>query len=145
MKIKITSKSLIETQKIAGKFALAWKPPLVISLIGDLGSGKTVFAKGFAKALGIKKNVTSPTFTILNDYENNPPLFHFDMYRLKNKEEAYELGFDEYFDLTKLKGFCIVEWACNVYDLLPERHMEIEFIKKSKTERELIIEMKGII
>lgn len=143
MKLKLITKSSEETISVASKLAKTFKKPLVISLVGDLGAGKTTFTKGFALGLGIDENITSPTFTILNEYKGENNLYHFDMYRLSSKEEADELGFEEYFDLSKLDGITVVEWAENVKGLLPNLHTEIEIRKVDDETREIIIEMKG--
>ena len=132
------------TKQIAKKYAESIKSPVVISLVGDLGAGKTTFTKGFAEGLGIKELVTSPTFTIMNDYKSGRlPLYHFDMYRLNGKEEASNLGFDEYFDLRKLDGVVVCEWAENVEGLLPKLHVEIEFEKIDENKRKIRIGVKG--
>ena len=144
MEIKFTSNSENLTREIAKKYASSIKSPCVISLVGDLGAGKTTFAKGFAEGMGIKETVTSPTFTIMNEYQGSSmPLYHFDMYRLSSKEEAINCGFEEYFDLTKLKGIVLVEWAKNVVGLLPTLHIEINFTKINETTREISITVKG--
>lgn len=144
MEIKVTSNSEEVTKQIAKKYALSIKSPCVISLVGDLGAGKTTFAKGFAEGLGIKDTITSPTFTIMNEYEGSKlPLYHFDMYRLSSREEAINCGFEEYFDLTKLKGVVLVEWAENVEGLLPALHIEIKFKKIDEQSREISIGVKG--
>ena len=144
MEIKVISDSEDTTMKIAEKYASGVKSPMVISLIGDLGAGKTTFTKGFAKGFGVKQTVTSPTFTIMNEYEGSQmPLYHFDMYRLSSKEEAINCGFEEYFDLSKLKGVVIVEWASNTEGLLPTLHVEIELKKLDDNKREIIIKAKG--
>ena len=143
MKLKLITKSSEETISVASKLAKTLKKPLVISLVGDLGAGKTTFTKGFALGLGIDENITSPTFTILNEYKGENNLYHFDMYRLSSKEEADELGFEEYFDLSKLDGITVVEWAENVKGLLPNLHTEIEIRKVDDETREIIIEIKG--
>ena len=89
----------------------------VYALIGDLGAGKTVFTKGFAQGLGIEEPVNSPTFTILQIYEEGRiPLFHFDVYRIEEPEEMEEVGFDEYIDGD---GVCLIEWAGRIGELLP--------------------------
>ena len=108
MQIEVVSQNEEMTMEIAKKYAMSIKSPTVISLVGDLGAGKTTFAKGFAKGLEISELVTSPTFTILNTYEGRLPLYHFDMYRLSSCQEAEELGFEEYFDLKILKGVSLV-------------------------------------
>lgn len=92
-------------------------PGEVYALIGDLGAGKTVFTKGFAQGLGIEEPVNSPTFTILQIYEEGRiPLYHFDVYRIEEPEEMEEVGFDEYIDGD---GVCLIEWAGRIGDLLP--------------------------
>ncbi|MDD4816056.1 MAG: tRNA (adenosine(37)-N6)-threonylcarbamoyltransferase complex ATPase subunit type 1 TsaE [Clostridia bacterium] len=146
MKLKIETKNANETMAIAQKFGRSVFPPCVISLVGDLGAGKTTFAKGFALGFGIEETITSPTFTLLNEYQNKEKkLYHFDLYRLADLEEAHSLGFEEYFDLTKLDGVVLVEWASNAEGILPARHYQINFVKKSDTERLIEIEPKGLI
>jgi tRNA threonylcarbamoyladenosine biosynthesis protein TsaE len=144
MKIRVVTKSPEETMLLAQKISQMVQAPCVISLVGDLSAGKTTFSKGFALGLGIKEIVTSPTFTILNEYENEKnKLFHFDMYKLNSVEEAYELGFEEYFDINKLNGIVLVEWASNVKGLLPKSYYEISFTKLSDNERVIEIILKN--
>lgn len=144
MQIEVISESEEMTRLIAKKYAQSIKSPTVISLVGDLGAGKTTFTKGFAEGLNINDLVTSPTFTIMNDYQSGTlPLYHFDMYRLASKEEAVELGFEEYFDLRKLNGVAVVEWAENVKGLLPKLYVEINFIKIDDNKRKIQIGVKG--
>lgn len=146
MKLKVKTTSPEETERVAEKLARSLGYPAVISLVGDLGAGKTTFTKGFAKGLDIKENVTSPTFTIMNEYTSGrKPMYHFDMYRLSSLDEALELGFGEYFDLTTLKGASIVEWAENTKGILPERHFEIEIKKLGDNAREISVEPKGLV
>ncbi len=144
MQIEVISDSAEMTEKIAEKYAQSINSPTVISLVGDLGAGKTTFTKGFAKGLGVKELITSPTFTIMNDYKSGRlPLYHFDMYRLNGKDEASNLGFDEYFDLRKLDGVVVCEWAENVLGLLPSLHVEIIFEKIDENKRKIKIGVKG--
>ena len=143
MQIEVISENEQMTMEIAKKYAMSIKSPTVVSLVGDLGAGKTTFAKGFAKGLEISELVTSPTFTILNTYEGRLPLYHFDMYRLSSKQEAEELGFEEYFDLKLLKGVSLVEWAENVKGLLPQLHIEIKLDKVDENKRKISIGVKG--
>ena len=104
----------LEIGKLLGENAA---PREVYALIGDLGVGKTVFTKGFAQGLGIEEPVNSPTFTILQIYEEGRiPLYHFDVYRIEEPEEMEEVGFDEYIDGD---GVCLIEWAGRIGDLLP--------------------------
>ena len=145
MKLKVVTKSSEETMRVGEKLARSLGVPVVISLVGDLGAGKTTFTKGFAKGFGVKDIVTSPTFTIMNEYDGRAKLYHFDMYRLSSMEEAIELGFEEYFDLSRLKGATLVEWAENVEGLLPMRHIEVTLKKGEGDERTIEIEPKGLV
>ena len=89
----------------------------IYCLIGDLGVGKTVFSKGFAEGLGITEPITSPTFTIVQEYEGEKPLYHFDMYRIEDPDELEMIGYEDYF---YGQGVCLIEWANNVEDVIPE-------------------------
>lgn len=103
------------------------KPGAVLCLDGDLGVGKTVFVKGVAKGLGITEPVVSPTFTILQEYrEGRIPLYHFDVYRIEDPEEMYEIGFDDY---LYGDGVCLIEWAKRVTELIPEGTIRITIAK----------------
>ena len=133
------SSSAEETQNLAENFAKSLNNNCVIILSGDLGAGKTTFTKGFAKGLGVEEIVTSPTFTIMNEYKGNKNLFHFDMYRLNGVDEAYALGFEEYFNVNNLKGICIVEWASNVKGLILKPYYEIEIEKIDDNIRKITI------
>lgn len=133
----ITS-SANETMEFAKNFAKTIKAPKIIVLSGDLGAGKTTFTKGFAEGLGISEIITSPTFTLLNEYTGNERMYHFDMYRLSSKEEAYELGFEDYF--KKNDGIVLVEWAENVEGLFSPPYTKITIEKISDNEREIKIE-----
>lgn len=98
----------------------------IYCLNGDLGVGKTVFTKGFAKGLGIEEDVSSPTFTIVLEYhEGRVPFYHFDVYRIGDVTEMEEIGYEEYFFG---QGVCLIEWACLVEDIIPENavHIDIE-------------------
>ena len=96
-------------------------------LYGDLGVGKTVFTQGFAAGLGITEPVSSPTFTIIQEYdEGRLPFYHFDVYRISDPEEMYEVGFDEYIEG---EGVCFIEWANLIDDILPQRRIEITIEK----------------
>lgn len=136
--MEIITSSANQTIEFASNFAKQLTPPSIVLLSGDLGAGKTTFAKGFAKGLNISEIVTSPTFTILNEYSSNPKLYHFDMYRLSSKEEAYELGFEDYF--AKNDGIILVEWAENVKGLIKPPYTKISIEKISNTERKFVVE-----
>lgn len=106
-----------DTFQIGKQLGEAAEPGDIYLLEGDLGVGKTVFAKGFAKGLGIAEPITSPTFTIIQEYEEGRlPLYHFDVYRIADPEEMYELGYESYFFG---KGVCLIEWASLIRELLP--------------------------
>ena len=106
-----------DTAKIGETRAREAKPGEIYLLEGDLGVGKTVFAKGFALGLGITEPITSPTFTIIQEYEQGRlPFYHFDVYRIADEEEMFELGYESYFFG---QGVCLIEWASLIQGLLP--------------------------
>ena len=122
-----------ETRAYAAAMARSARPGDIICLDGDLGAGKTVFAQGFAEGLGITRPITSPTFTIMNIYEEGRlPLYHFDVYRIEEPEEMQEIGAEEYFDGD---GVCLVEWASNIADEIPPEAIHVT-IKKDMTKGE---------
>jgi len=104
----IITKSENETILEGEKLGRTLKPGAVVALFGDLGAGKTAFTRGLATGLGISMSVTSPTFTIVNEYPGEIPLFHFDMYRLESENELFDIGWDDYLDRN---GVCAVEWS----------------------------------
>ncbi len=112
-----------ETEKIGESFADKLKPGDVLCLHGDPGAGKSVFVRGLARGLGISAYITSPTFTLVNEYEDGRiPLFHFDAYRLCDGISAVDSGLDEYFYYG---GICAVEWPENIRDIIPDHAYEI--------------------
>ncbi len=120
---KITTYSEKETIEIAQNLESEKFPNMVICLEGDLGSGKTVFTKGFAQALGIEETVTSPTFNIIKEYPNAElPLYHMDVYRLDGKVD--DLGIEDYYTRG---GVTIIEWSDMIKDYLPEERLDIKF------------------
>ena len=123
MENKITTYSEKETIEIAQNLESEKFPNMVICLEGDLGSGKTVFTKGFAQALGIEETVTSPTFNIIKEYTNGElPLYHMDVYRLDGKVD--DLGIEDYYTRG---GVTIIEWSDMIKDYLPEERLDIKF------------------
>ncbi len=123
MENKITTYSEKETIEIAQNLESEKFPNMVICLEGDLGSGKTVFTKGFAQALGIEETVTSPTFNIIKEYPNAElPLYHMDVYRLDGKVD--DLGIEDYYTRG---GVTIIEWSDMIKDYLPEERLDIKF------------------
>lgn len=138
MKFELITENENQTINFAEKLAKVIKLPSVVALVGELGSGKTTFTKGFAKGLGIKNVVTSPTFTILNEYKDGKiNMYHFDMYRLCGEDEARAVGFESYFDLNSLDGISIVEWAENAKGILPNSYIEIVFEKIDDDKRKI--------
>ena len=114
----------------------------IIVLSGDLGSGKTKFTQGFLSYFGLENEISSPTFTIVNEYNTNSfPIFHFDVYRLSSVDEFYAIGGTDYFD----KGICIIEWGEIIKDALPNDHIQIIFSRDSSDEniRNLSIQVFG--
>lgn len=122
MNYKFTSRSEDDTLEIAENIESEKFTGMVICLDGELGSGKTVFVKGFAKALGIKETITSPTFSLVKEYtEGEMPLFHMDVYRLEDSNE--EFGLDDYLNQD---GICIIEWPEMIDSQLPEERLDIK-------------------
>ncbi|MBQ3878810.1 MAG: tRNA (adenosine(37)-N6)-threonylcarbamoyltransferase complex ATPase subunit type 1 TsaE [Oscillospiraceae bacterium] len=127
-----------ETEQVGARLAEKIEKNTVVAMRGDLGAGKTVFVRGFAKALGYTGRVTSPTFTIVNEYDCDPPVFHFDMYRLSDSEDLYGIGWDDY---LRRGGVCIVEWSERVEDAL-EGSVTVTIERLGDKERKITI--KGI-
>lgn len=133
MKIEENSKAVYETcgeketRALGEAMGMAAKPGGVYTLIGDLGVGKTVFTQGFAKGLGIREHVSSPTFTIVQVYEEGRfPFYHFDVYRIGDSEEMEEIGYEDYIDGN---GVCLIEWANLIEEILPDRYIRITIEK----------------
>ena len=138
MEYKLTTRSEMETIEIAQNLESEKFPNMIICLNGELGSGKTVFTKGIANALGIKESITSPTFTIIKEYEGELPLYHMDVYRLNGNVEG--TGIEEYF--TK-GGVVVIEWADTIKDILPEERLDIKFKVVGENTRVLVLKPYG--
>lgn len=139
MDYKYTSKSIEDTMELAENIESEKFPGMVVCLIGELGSGKTVFVKGFAKSLGIEETITSPTFTLIKEYTNSEmPLYHMDVYRLDG--DAKTLGLDDYFSQDAV---CMIEWADLITDHLPKERLEIKFKIIDEDTRVLILKPYG--
>ena len=139
MEYKITTYSEEETIELAQNIESEKFPNMVICLRGDLGSGKTVFTKGFAQAMEINEEVTSPTFNIIKEYlSGDMPLFHMDVYRLDGQTDG--VGIEEYF--TK-GGIVVIEWADTIKDILPKERMDIKFVVADENKRVLVFEPHG--
>ena len=136
------SNSYEETQKIATDFAKTLKEGDVLCMYGDLGVGKTAFVQGLAKGLGIDEPITSPTFTIVNEYSGTLPLYHFDVYRIADSDEMYEIGYEEY---VYGDGVSVIEWPQLIDNILPEKRYDIEIAKDyDKGENYRTIEIKEV-
>lgn len=132
-----------DTKKIAADIANTFCGGEFVAMYGDLGAGKTAFVQGVAKALGINSHITSPTFTIVNEYEGRLDLYHFDVYRISDPDEMFEIGFDEY---VNGGGVCIVEWAELIEDLFPDNYYKITILKdidKGYDYRKITVEEIG--
>ncbi len=113
-----------ETQRVAAQFAGELAEHAVVALHGDLGSGKTCFVHGLARELGVKQAITSPTFTMINEYQGTRPLVHMDLYRITDPDQLFSLGLDDYFDCD---GITVIEWAERAGNLLPAETIHIRF------------------
>lgn len=128
-----------ETEELGERLGKTIRPGTVIAFTGDLGAGKTAFTRGLARGLGVTDRVTSPTFTIVNEYEGGRlPLFHFDMYRLESSDELFDIGWEDYLHRN---GVCAVEWSEKVSDALSGA-MEID-IRRGETDNERVITVTG--
>ena len=138
MEYKLTMKDEYDTIELAQNLESEKFPNMIICLNGELGSGKTMFTKGFAKALGIKDNITSPTFSIIKEYSGELPLYHMDVYRLDGNTSGVNI--EEYY--TK-GGVVIIEWADTIKDILPKERLDIKIKVLDENKRVLIITPYG--
>ena len=133
-----------ETFEVGRTIGMNAKPGQVFTLVGDLGVGKTVVTKGLAAGLGITEPVSSPTFTIVQTYdEGRMPFYHFDVYRIGDLEEMEEIGYDDYFFG---QGICLIEWAELIEEILPEKRIEVTIekdLEKGFEYRKITIEERG--
>ena len=129
------STSREQTQTFAEQFAKTLKSGDIVLLDGEMGAGKTVFAKGVAKGLGIEVEVTSPTYAYMNDYDG--VLFHYDCYRIESVEQAERLGLADYFDMG---GICLIEWSQNIAPLLPKGCKRVRIQKRGENIRSITVE-----
>lgn len=134
--MKLQSNSPDQTMDIAKEFSKKVKKSDIICLRGDLGAGKTQFVRGFIQGFGFTGNeVTSPTFTVINEYRGNPSIYHFDCYRLEHYSEAVEIGAEEYFYGD---GITIIEWPDKISEILPNDSVDITIKVLSENKREFI-------
>ena len=135
--MEFITNSPAETEKVGAALGKVLKPGTVIAYRGDLGAGKTAFTRGLARGLGSTELVTSPTYTIVNEYlGGRMPLFHFDMYRLASSDDLWDIGWEDYLDRN---GVCAVEWSENVEDAL-EMPIVITIEKLGEESRRITIE-----
>ena len=126
-----------ETEKIGERLAAVLTPGTILAYLGDLGAGKTAFTRGLARGLGCRDTVTSPTYTIVNEYTSGRlPLFHFDMYRLSSSDDLFDIGWEDYLEQG---GICAVEWSENVTDAM-ENAITVRIEKLSDEQRRITIE-----
>lgn len=152
MKMSFKTKSPIETEKIGFKLGNLLKRGSIVLISGELGVGKTVLTKGIAKGMGIDDYVTSPTFMIVNEHLGDIPLYHFDVYRIDDYTELYDIGYEEYFYGD---GVCVIEWPEKIKPLIPEENIfirmnmgdtfderTIEIVSNGEKYDEVVKEMK---
>ena len=131
------TKSPAETEAVGEKLAQVLRPGAVIAYLGDLGAGKTAFTRGLARGLGCADPVTSPTYTIVNEYlSGRMPLFHFDMYRLRSADDLWDIGWEDYLDRG---GICAVEWSENVAEAM-EDAITVRIEKTGEDSRRITVE-----
>ena len=130
-----------ETEALGEQLASALKPGSVVAYSGGLGMGKTAFTRGLAKGLGYSGRVTSPTFTIVNEYLGKIPLFHFDVYRLDSSDALYDVGWDDYLERG---GVCAVEWSENIEDALPEDTIRVHIKRHPENDNWRSITIEGV-
>ena len=157
--MEIITKSASQTQKLGEKIGRDLKPPVVIALYGDLGSGKTTFIQGLAKGLGIKKRITSPTFVFIRQYEISLPrspfghlgggeattstparcdvFYHVDLYRIEKKDKVQNLGLEEIF--SESQAVVAIEWAEKIKEILPKKRINLWFKYLNQNERKIIV------
>ena len=130
-----------ETRALGERLARVLGPGSVVAFTGDLGAGKTAFISGMARGLGIEEWVTSPTFTIVNEYEGGRlPLFHFDMYRLGSSDELFHIGWEDYLSWG---GICAVEWSENVSDAIEDDAVRVDIVR-GEDENSRVIRIEGV-
>jgi tRNA threonylcarbamoyladenosine biosynthesis protein TsaE len=138
--LDIVSHSLAQTQRLGARLGELLQGGELLLLDGDLGTGKTSLTQGIAEGLGVQAMVSSPTFTLLKEYEGRLPLYHFDLYRLDDPGEILGLGFEEYFTSG---GVCVVEWADKADSIWPNEHLRIRLKMISETKRGLLLSGLG--
>ena len=130
-----------ETEALGARLARALEPGAVVAFTGDLGAGKTAFVRGLARGLGVQDRVTSPTFTVVNEYEGGRlPLFHFDLYRLGSADELFDIGWEDY---LARGGVCAVEWSERMEELLEPGTIRVD-LRRGEDEDRRVITVEGV-
>ena len=138
--MELLSHSPEDTEDIGARLAEQLEPGAVVAFTGDLGAGKTAFTRGLARGLGIPDRITSPTFTIVNEYEGGRlPLFHFNMYRLASADELFDIGWEDY---LARGGVCAVEWSENVAEAMDESTIRVD-IRRGDGESQRIVTIEN--
>ena len=138
--MRFETNSVEETREIAKQLSQRFSAGDVICLSGDLGAGKTAFVSGFVLGFGFDGYVSSPTFALIHEYPAEVPIYHFDMYRIENEDDAYAAGVDEY---LYGDGICLIEWSENIRELLPQGYYTVTIrkdVSKGETYREIVLE-----
>lgn len=137
--MKLLLNNLSDIDIVAQKFVENIGDKKVFAFYGEMGAGKTTFIKAICKVLGVTETITSPTFAIVNEYstENGEPIFHFDFYRIKNIEEAYDFGYEDYFYSGHI---CFIEWPQLVEPILPEGVVNVQIVVEDNEQRSILID-----
>ena len=138
--MQFVSHSTQETEQFGEEVAKSLRGGDVLAFTGSLGMGKTAFTRGLARGLGCRGRVTSPTFTIVNEYDGKIPLFHFDMYRLGSSDELFDIGWDDY---LARGGVCAIEWSERVSDALPDDTIYVDIARGEEDENTRTITVTG--
>ena len=140
--MEFLTRSEKETEALGGRLAERLRPGAVVACRGDLGMGKTAFTRGLARGLGCRERVTSPTFTIVNEYEGGRlPLFHFDLYRLEGAEDLFDIGWEDYLDRG---GVCAVEWSERAAEALPPETIQVTLRRCPENENWRAVTVEGV-
>lgn len=137
--MEIILKGLKETEEFGIKLGSLLKRGDILCLNGDLGAGKTTMTKSIGLGLGVEEYITSPTFALINEYRGRLPVYHFDVYRLENADELYDLGFDDYFYGN---GVCVIEWADKIQRMIPKDRIVVD-IEKGNEDDERLLKISG--
>ncbi len=137
--MKLLLNNLSDLDVVANKFIESMEDRKIFAFYGEMGAGKTTFIKAICSALGVSETITSPTFSIVNEYEKSDgePIYHFDFYRIKTIEEAYDFGYEDYFYSGHI---CFIEWPELVESLLPEDVVKVQIVIEDNEERSILID-----